>query len=71
VDRRTATGREIEDALRSLGQAIGPSIRQRSALVDCFSAHQWIGDFAPGSDAHKDFMSLAQKVRGVLRDGKA
>lgn len=62
VDRRTASGREIEGVLASLGEPIGPTISQRAALVDAFSAGQWIGEYAPESQAHQDMRDLAAHV---------
>lgn len=58
VDRRTASGREIEGVLAELGP-VGPTINQRASMVDAFSSGQWIGDYAPGSDAHEDIKALA------------
>jgi chromosome partitioning protein len=63
VDRRTVSGREIEDALKRIGEPVGPAIHQRAALVDAFTAGLWIGEFALESDAHEDFKTLAEKVR--------
>ena len=47
VDRRTAAGREIEAALKQFGEPVAPAVRQRTALVDCFGAGAWIGQYAP------------------------
>jgi chromosome partitioning protein len=67
VDRRTAAGREIEEALKPLGESIAPAICQRAAFVDSFSAGEWIGDFAPHSPAAAEIEALADTVRGVLK----
>ncbi len=63
VDRRTAAGREIEATLETLGEPVSPCVRQRTALVDAFSTGTWIGEFAPGSDAHEDIKALATTVK--------
>lgn len=65
VDRRTISGREIEEALTRVGEPIGPAIHQRAALVDAFTSGMWIGQFAPESGGHEDFSTLAEKVRKI------
>jgi chromosome partitioning protein len=67
IDRRTASGREIEAALKQFGQPIAPAIHQRAALVDCFGAGQWIGQFEPHSAAYSDLAALAGAVRRALK----
>lgn len=77
VDRRTASGKEIEAVLLEFGEPVAPMVRQRTALVDCFTAGQWIGSYARNSDAHSDIQALAAVVRRMLLiqrmlpDGKA
>lgn len=63
VDRRTASGREIEAVLHDFGEPVGPAVGQRSAHVDAFGVHQWIGQFAPRSAAHVEITALAAVVR--------
>jgi chromosome partitioning protein len=67
VNVRTAGAREIETALRKLGETVGPPIHQRDAFVDAAAAGRWIGDFAFNSAAHRDIKKLASVV---LRLGK-
>ena len=67
VDRRTAAGREVEEALKQLGEPIAPAICQRTAFVDSFSAGEWIGDFAPESVATTEIEALAERVRRALK----
>jgi chromosome partitioning protein len=67
IDRRTSSGREIETALKHFGQPIAPAIHQRAALVDCFGAGQWIGQFEPHSAAYSDLAALAGAVRRALK----
>lgn len=66
VDRRTASGREIEAVLLEFGEPVAPIVRQRTAFVDCFTAGQWIGAYAPASDAYLDIQALAAVVRRML-----
>jgi chromosome partitioning protein len=63
VDRRTIAGREIDKALESFEEPVGPAIHQRTAFIDAFSAGRWIGDYAPDSDAHADIQALAKRVK--------
>ncbi len=67
IDYRTSAGREIGDALKQLGEPVGPAIRQRTAFVDSFTAGQWIGDYAGRGPAKKEIEALAKYVRGRLR----
>lgn len=67
VDRRTAAGREIEEALKPLGEPIAQVICQRTAFVDSFSAGEWIGSFAPESLAATEIEALAENVRRTLK----
>jgi chromosome partitioning protein len=59
VDRRTASGREIEAILHDFGEPVAPAIGQRSAHVDAFSAGEWIGTYAPRSSAHDEIEAVA------------
>lgn len=62
VDRRTASGREIEAALSDFGEPVGPAICQRQAHADAHAAQLWVGDFAPRSAAHTEIEALAALV---------
>lgn len=65
VDRRTAAGAEIEAVLHDYGEPVGPSISQRIAHADAFTAGQWIGDYAKGSAAHAEIKALASVVKRI------
>lgn len=67
VDRHTAAGREITDALQQFSEPIGPPLHQRAALADSFNSGQWIGDYATDGPAHQDVTALAATVRKALR----
>ena len=71
VDRRTASGREVEAVLHDFGEPVGPAVGQRSAHVDAFGVHQWIGQFAPRSAAHVEITALAAVIRRNVQRGKA
>jgi len=70
VDMRTAAGKELSGALKALGEPVAPVVRQRVAFVDAWSAGQWVGDYARGSDAHQDIEALAKAI-GRVSNGKA
>lgn len=63
VDRRTASGREIEEALKPFNFPITPAICQRSAFADSILSAQWVGDYSPGSKAHEEILKLAKMVK--------
>ena len=63
VDRRTAPGREITAALERFNEPVAPEVGQRTALVDAFGVDAWIGQYAPDSEARKDFQELATAVK--------
>ena len=67
VDVRTASGRDIESALKKLDESMSPIIHQRSAFVDAFTVGRWIGDFAPNGNAYKDIVLLGKKVVRELK----
>ena len=63
VDRRTAVGRELAAALERFEEPVGPEIGQRTALVDAFAVGAWIGQYAPRSEARRQFHDLATAVK--------
>ncbi len=69
IDRRTAVGREIEDALRRLGEPVGPAIGQRTAFVDAFAAGMPVNEYAPRSKASAEIDALAGAVKRSIRKG--
>ncbi len=66
VDRRTGSGREIEAVLHDYGEPVAPAITQRAAHVDAFSAREWIGAYAPRSEAYREIESLGALARRML-----
>ena len=69
VDRRTAAGAEIEADLHDYGEPAGPSVSQRIAHADAFTAGQWIGDYAKGSAGHGEIKALASVVKRLAGMG--
>ena len=69
VDRRTAAGAEIEAVLHDYGEPVGPSVSQRIAHADAFTAGQWIGDYAKGSTGHGEIKALASVVKRLAGMG--
>jgi chromosome partitioning protein len=66
IDRRTASGREIEAVLSDFREMVAPAVTQRAAHVDAFGAGQWIGDYARGSTAHAEIEAVAALVRRIV-----
>ena len=67
TDKRTASGRELTDALKELGENVGPEIRSRTAFSDAFNLGQWVGAYAPKSPADKEIKDLASHALKQLR----
>jgi chromosome partitioning protein len=59
VDRRTGPGKRIEDELAFFNLPLSPCVGQRTDHVNACWAGRWVGDFAPGSPAHREIMALA------------
>jgi len=66
IDRRRATGREIEAALHRLREPVAPAIMERAAFADAFGVTSWIGDFAPKSAGHHEVEAVVAIIRGKL-----
>ena len=66
VDRRTASGREIEAALHEIGEPVGPGIGTRAAFVDSATDGGWVGSYAPRSIAHQELAALAAVVARII-----
>jgi chromosome partitioning protein len=67
IDRRTDAGRRIDEQLSGFGEPVAPTVNQRTAFIEAFSAGLWIGEYAPESSAHYDISSLAIAVKRSLR----
>lgn len=67
VDYRTASGRELNEALSDLEEAVAPEIRSRMAFADAFNAGQWVGSYSPNSMAHLEMKALANFVLQTAR----
>ncbi len=66
VDRRTASSRELQAALREMGEAVAVEIGARTAFSDAFNAGVWVGKYAPGSPAHLEMRAFADEVLRCL-----
>jgi chromosome partitioning protein len=67
VDRRTAAGKALGHRLGELGEAVGPTLRQRAIHMDAYGMGTWVGAAAPNSEAHGEVMALVKFLRGRLR----
>jgi len=66
VDRRTSVGRSLDHALRELGEAVGPVLRQRAAHMSSFDTGAWVGAHAPESEALDEVEALVKYLRSRL-----
>lgn len=57
LDRRTTIANKLS-AYEQFGEPIAPPIGMRTAFSYSFDHGQWVGDFAPGSVAHKEIDRL-------------
>lgn len=67
TDHRTASGKELSDTLADLGEPVAPEIRLRTAFSDAFNAGQWVGTYAPSSQAHKEMQAFSSFVLKQVR----
>jgi len=72
IDRRTASGREIEQALSAMfpDVTVGPVIGLRAAYADALTAGLSVLDYAPRSAAAEEIRNLAVIVKEKL-NGKS
>jgi len=66
VDRRTTVGRALEHELREMGEAVGPTLRQRAAHMTAFNAGTWAGDHTGGGEAAREIEALVKFLRQRL-----
>jgi chromosome partitioning protein len=59
----SALGRDLPASLAQLGETVLPGVAHRVALPEAAIAGLVIGEHAPNSPAHKEFMELAKAVR--------
>jgi chromosome partitioning protein len=71
VDRNTATGRNIELVLERFGESVAPAVSQRGAFADSIAFGRWVGDYAPGSPAHREVVELMAEVMATLEQASA
>ena len=67
VDQRTASGRQLETALKDLGEDVAPAVHSRTSLADAFNMGAWVGQYAPNSPAHVEMQQLANHVLKLLK----
>lgn len=66
LDRRTTIANKLS-LYEQFGEPIAPPIGSRTAFAYAFDSGQWVGDFAPGSPAHREMQGLL----GVVLNGEA
>ncbi len=65
VDWRTLEGRQIANELGRLGEAVGPSIADRSIFVRAFSTGQSISDAAPRDPVDLKIKTLCDQIEAL------
>jgi chromosome partitioning protein len=66
VDKRTASGRELAEALLDLDEPVATGLGHRTAFSDAFNAGEWVGDYARHRTAHREIRVLADEVAAAL-----
>jgi chromosome partitioning protein len=61
LDRRTTIGNQLA-VYEQFGEPIAPSIGMRTAFAYSFDQGLWVGDYAPGSLAHREIETLLTHV---------
>ncbi|TVR78393.1 MAG: ParA family protein [Rhodospirillales bacterium] len=61
LDRRTTIAQKLS-MYEQFGEPIAPAIGMRTAFAYAFDHGQWVGDYAPGSTAHREIETLARLV---------
>lgn len=67
VQPKTVLGRELSETLAALGEPVGPAITQRVSVVESVVVGQTIDKYAPKSQPHKEFETLAKYVLKIMR----
>ncbi|MGF1641545.1 MAG: AAA family ATPase [Rhodospirillales bacterium] len=64
LDRRTTIAQDLA-RYETFEEPIAPAIGMRTAFAYAFDHGQWVGDFAPGTAAHREIQRLAEAIDGA------
>jgi chromosome partitioning protein len=64
LDRRTTIAQNLA-RYEQFEEPIAPAIGMRTAFAYAFDHGQWVGDFAPGTPAHREIQQLVDAIDGV------
>jgi len=67
ADTRTLAGREIDAALASLDEPVGPALHLRVGYADAVAAGGWAGSYEPGGAAHAEVEKLTKLIKELVR----
>lgn len=67
VNMSTRLGRGLTSSLESMGKKVLPPIGQRVVLAEAVEAGLTVGEYAPNSPAHEEFVELARAVEKILK----
>lgn len=62
VKKGTKEGREIQGQVDKQDISFNSIITDRNVIAQCPRTGQWVGQFAPNSDSHEQFLELADEV---------
>jgi len=66
--QNSGLGRDLAGALAQLGERTMPAIPQRVALAEAAISGLTVGEFAPNSIAHREFIQLATAVWSYINE---
>jgi chromosome partitioning protein len=66
--QNSGLGRDLAGALAQLGERTMPAIPQRVALAEAAISGLTVGEFAPNSMAHREFIQLAKAVWSYINE---
>jgi chromosome partitioning protein len=62
VKTGTSIGKKLPETLNRLGKVFKTTIHQRVSIIEAAMVGKWIGSYAPNSEAHFEYKSLAEEI---------
>lgn len=69
IKQGTKASKQFLESIPSWGKVAKTALSHRIVYSDCVAAGQGVGQYAPGSDAHKEVLALAKEVLATLEIG--
>ncbi len=67
LQKRQKLSEKLIDELRASSLAFETVISSRTAVLECPFQGKWLGDYDPGCDNHKEFLSLAGEIINLFK----